>query len=94
MEIDNKTKAAVLREFADNMSEPVVDRSVYELARSEADKLDPPLQPISFSDLLRERDELRAKLERIKRMAQAEKEVAIVCRMPKAVLCKIIKECE
>ena len=42
MEIDNKTKAAVLREFADNMSEPGVDRSVYELARSEADKLDPP----------------------------------------------------
>ena len=44
--IDNKTKAAVLREFADNMSEPGVDRSVYELARSEADKLDPPEKPI------------------------------------------------
>ena len=50
MEIDNKTKAAVLREFADNMSEPGVDRSVYELARSEADKLDPPLQPIRPHD--------------------------------------------
>ena len=50
MEIDNKTKAAVLREFADNMSEPGVDKSVYELARSEADKLDPPVQPIRPHD--------------------------------------------
>ena len=49
---------------------------------------------VCVKDLLRERDELRAKLERIKRMAEAEKEVAIVCRMPKAVLGKILKECE
>ena len=49
-EIDNKTKAAVLREFADNMSEPGVDRSVYELARSEANKLDPPEKPIHPHD--------------------------------------------
>ena len=50
MELDNKTRAAVLREYADNMSEPGVDRSVYQLARSEADKLDPPEKPIHPHD--------------------------------------------
>ena len=45
MEIDNKTKAAVLREFADNLETEGYSETA-KLTRVEADKLDPPLYPI------------------------------------------------
>ena len=45
MEIDNKTKAAVLREYADEIAEhggEIIRQMLY----ARADKLDPPEEPI------------------------------------------------